>query len=105
MKEVSTDEFKDAINAGQVVVDFYSAGCGNCKVMEPWLVQLEGEYKNISFVKFNAMECDARKCLAADVGVTSLPTLLYFKDGKEVGRLVGLKPKTLIVKKIVEVFV
>jgi len=104
MKEISTDEFKPTIKLGKTIVDFYSAGCGNCKMMEPWLVQLESEHQNINFVKFNAMECDARKCLAADMGVTSLPTLLFFKDGVEVGRLVGLKPKTLIAKKIAEVF-
>jgi len=104
MKEISTDEFRATIKDGKVVVDFYSAGCGNCKMMEPWLIQLESERPDINFVKFNAMECDARKCLAADFGVTSLPTLLFFRDGAEVARLVGLKPKTLIAKKIAEVF-
>jgi len=104
MREIATNEFKAAIAVGKVIVDFYSAGCGNCKMMEPWLVQLEAEHSEITFLKFNAMECDARKCLADEMGVTSLPTLLFFKEGAEVAKLVGLKPKTLISKKIAEVF-
>ena len=104
MNEISTDEFKPTIKVGKTIVDFYSAGCGNCKMMEPWLIQLESEHTDIKFFKFNAMECDARKCLATDFGVTSLPTLLFFKDGVEVAKLVGLKPKVLIAKKIAEVF-
>ena len=105
MNEISTNEFKSAIKKGDVIVDFYSAGCGNCKMMEPWLVQLAEEHKNVTFYKFNAMECDERKCLADEMGVTSLPTLIFFRGGLEVAKMVGLKPKTLIAKKIIEIFV
>ena len=104
MNEIATNEFKGAISTGKVIVDFYSAGCGNCKMMEPSLLQLETEHSDVRFLKFNAMDCDERKCLAADMNVTSLPTILFFKDGAEVAKLVGLKPKTLIAKKIAEVF-
>jgi thioredoxin 1 len=104
MKEISADEFKKITGAGKVIVDFFSTGCGNCKMMEPWLLQLEGEHPSVTFVKFNAMECDARRCLADELGVTSLPTLLFYKDGAEVARMVSLKPKVLIAKKIQEVF-
>lgn len=104
MKEIATDEFKLAIKAGKVIVDFYSVGCGNCKMMEPSLVQLESEHKDITFIKFNAMECDERKCLADEMGVTTLPTLLFFQNGTEVAKMTGLKPKALIAKKIAEVF-
>jgi len=104
MKEITANQFKPTTKAGKVIIDFFSTGCGNCKMMEPSLLQLESEHKEINFVKFNAMECDERKCLADEMGVTTLPTLLFFKNGAEVAKMVGLKPKTLIAKKIAEVF-
>lgn len=104
MKEVATNEFKATVAKGKSIVDFYSAGCGNCKMMEPSLIQLEGEINTVKFLKFNAMDCDERKCLADEMGVTTLPTLLFFRDGKIVDKMVGLKPKSLIAKKINEVF-
>lgn len=104
MTEIATDEFKATVMVGKVIVDFYSSGCGNCKMMEPSLMQLEGEFSTIKFFKFNAMECDERKCLADEMGVTTLPTLLFFRNGEIVDKMVGLKPKSLIAKKINEVF-
>jgi len=69
--------------------------------MAPILDGVKGEYKDISFKDINVSEDDK----AADkYGITTLPTLVFEKDSKEVGRLTGLRPKSLVVKKIQEVF-
>ena len=83
------------------ILKFWRPGCVNCKVMEPTVTQLEEEYPGITFKSVNT----AQEQEAADkYNIQSLPTLVFLKDGEEVGRLVGLKPKSLVIKKITEVF-
>jgi thioredoxin 1 len=83
------------------ITKFYGNGCMNCKALAPIFESVKGEYSNITFKEVNT-STDME--IGEKYGVTSLPTLLFEKDGKEVGRLIGLKPKSLIVKKIAEVF-
>ena len=85
----------------KVIVKFWGDGCMNCNVMNPIVDGLKSQYPNIEFRDINASRDDEA---AAKYGVTTLPTLIFEADGVEVGRLVGLRPKTLIIKKIVEVF-
>lgn len=70
-------------------------------MLEPFLAQVEVEFPDIKITKLNAMKAED---LTAKYGVTSLPTLVFLKDGEMVDKMVGLKPKSLIVKKINEVF-
>ncbi|MCG0278102.1 MAG: thioredoxin [Thermanaeromonas sp.] len=74
-----------------VVVDFWAAWCGPCRMMAPVLEQVAQEYDGrIKFVKLNV---DENQELAARYGIMSIPTLVIFKNGEEVGRLVGYMPK------------
>ena len=86
---------------GKVIIEYFGAGCGNCKAFEPILKQLEAEHADIEFVKKNSDENhdDVEK-----YEVTTLPTLVFLRDGEYVDKLPGLKPKILVNKKIVEVF-
>jgi thioredoxin len=71
-----------------VVADFYAAWCGPCKVLSPRLDQLAGSFTNrIRFVKINVDEAPA---LARQYDIQGIPTLLFFKNGKAVDRIVGL---------------
>ena len=83
------------------IIKFWANGCGNCKAMTPIIDAVKADFPNISFKDVNTADADD---LVEKYEVTSLPTLVYLKDDKFVGRLVGLKPKSLVVKKIAEVF-
>ena len=72
----------------------------NCKAITPIVDGIKGEYPDIAFKEINTSDDEKTK----KYQIQSIPTLIFEKDGLEVGRLVGLKPKSLIVKKIAEVF-
>ena len=101
MKDLSQDSFKDAIATGCVVVDFWAEWCGPCKMLTPILEELSNEMENISFYKVDA---DANTELAAELLVTSIPTILMYCDGELVMRQIGAKPKALMRKVIEDAF-
>ena len=72
-----------------VLVDFYADWCGPCKRMSPVIEALAGEYEG----KASVFKIDADGCgdLAADLGISSIPALLFFKDGKEAERFIGMR--------------
>ena len=88
-----TDEtFDEAIkNAkGPVMVDFWAAWCGPCKMIAPYLEQLAGEMTGrATIAKVNV---DENGDLSARFGVRSIPTLMIFKGGRLVDQTVGAKP-------------
>ena len=83
------------------VMKFWSVGCGACKALEPAIVELTKEYPDIVFKSVDSAKSpdDVEK-----YDVSNLPTLVFLRDGKMADKMAGLKPKSLIVKKIVEVF-
>ncbi|MGI6553576.1 MAG: thioredoxin [Clostridia bacterium] len=73
-----------------VVVDFWANWCGPCRMMAPVLDKLADEYDGeIQVLK---LDVDENPNTAAEYGIMSIPTLVVFKDGKEVKRLVGYLP-------------
>lgn len=73
-----------------VFVDFYADWCGPCKQLSPVIHALATEYPNITFVKVNI---DNVRALADRYSIRSIPTLLFFKDGKQVRRESGFQSK------------
>ena len=73
-----------------VVVDFWAAWCPPCRLMNPVIEELAGEHPELSFV---ALDADANRQTVIEHGVLSMPTFLVFRDGVEVARLVGSRPK------------
>jgi len=74
-----------------VVVDFWAEWCGPCRVIAPIVEELSKEYNGkVQFAKVNV---DESPDLAGRFGVQGIPTLIIFKDGEEVGRLVGAAPQ------------
>lgn len=95
-----TDADFDQLIAGNplVVVDLWAAWCGPCRMIGPVLDQLAGEYAGqITFAKLNI---DENQQVPTKFGVMSIPTLLVFKDGKMVERLVGAMPKPMLEQKL-----
>jgi thioredoxin 1 len=72
------------------IIDFWAPWCGPCKIMNPILDELEKELPDVEFIKVNADE-DPKQ--TSEHGVMGLPTFVILKDGKEVGRKVGVTKK------------
>ena len=77
-----------------VVVDFWAAWCGPCRVMSPILEELAGERPDLRVVK---VDTDANQLIAAQYGVLSMPTFMVFRDGAPAGQIVGARPKKRLV--------
>jgi thioredoxin 1 len=81
-----------------VVVDFWATWCGPCRKLSPILDDIATEFGDkVKFVKVNT---DENLKTAKDYAISGLPSLLVFKDGKAVERLVGLMPKSSIISNI-----
>lgn len=80
--------------AGPVLLDCWAAWCGPCRMVAPIVEQIAGENAGkLTVAKLNIDEFGAE---AVRLGVMSIPTLILFKDGEEVDRLIGAHPKTNI---------
>jgi len=84
-----------------VLVDFWAAWCGPCKMLNPIIAQLAKQYKGkVDFVKVNV---DIHKSIARYFGVSSIPAVFLIKDKTVVRALPGLQPKTVYQSAIEEV--
>lgn len=91
MKTIKESDYKKLVIESNkpVLIDFYADWCGPCKKMSSVLDTLAEEYKDKADIyKINADECEN---LTAELNVISLPTIVFFKNGKETERLMGLQ--------------
>ena len=81
-----------------VLVDFWAPWCGPCRMLGPIVEELAGEYAGK--VKVGKLNTDDNAQAATQFRISSIPTLLFFKDGKVADQLVGVHPKAEIKKRL-----
>ena len=79
-----------------VIVDFWATWCMPCKMLAPTVEEIAGEHKGK--YKVAKLNIDDAMDIATNFSVMNIPTLIFFKDGKEVNRFVGINPKEKINK-------
>lgn len=99
MDVTNQDDARSVISSGDmpVVVDFFAEWCGPCKMLSPVLESLAPEYDGK--VKIIKVDIDESPELSQEYGVTSVPTIVFFKGGSEADRLVGFQSKDSLAAK------
>ena len=100
--KMTTQSFKEAMQntKGLLVVDFWAEWCGPCKMLAPVFEELEKDFPDVTFGKINV---DEEVQAALENNVSSIPTLLFIKDGEIVKKSVGFAPKDELAAMINEV--
>ena len=91
--EFTDDNFQDQVlDAEQpVLVDFWAPWCGPCKMLTPTIEELAGDYAGR--VRVGKMNTDENPQTASSHNISAIPTVMLFKNGEEVDRIVGVPPK------------
>lgn len=95
ISNITDDSFEKFIKKSKVLVDFWARWCAPCLVMAPILENLARKYPEIAFGK---IDIDENKKVAYEKEIMSIPTLLFYKNGNEVERIVGAVQKERIEK-------
>ncbi len=100
---VSDDSFAEDVLASNtpVLVDFWATWCGPCRMVAPVLEEIASEKAGTLTVA--KLDVDANPSTARDFQVVSIPTLILFKDGQPVKRIVGAKGKAALLREIADV--
>ena len=94
---LTKENFDEIINGDKpVLVDFWATWCGPCKMLAPTIEELAEELKDEIVVA--KLDVDKVQDIAMKYQVMSIPTLVLFKDGKEVKRTVGFRPKAQLLE-------
>ena len=98
-KIVTDASFADDVllSTKPVVVDFWAEWCGPCKMVAPILEEIAAAHDGIVIAKLNV---DENPQTSASYGITSIPTLNVFQDGKVVKSIVGAKPKAALLAEL-----
>ena len=93
---LNDENFKSTISKGVTLVDFYADWCGPCKMITPIIEALALTFKGQ--VNIAKLDIDQSQMITGEYRVTSIPTIILFKDGVEIKRLVGVHDKDSLEK-------
>jgi thioredoxin 1 len=95
VQQLTDSDFESTVNGGKpVFVDFWAPWCGPCRIVGPIVEELAPTYEGKAVIA--KMNVDDNPMVAQRFGVTSIPTLMMFKNGKLVDRMVGAAPKNAL---------
>ena len=97
--ELNEANFENEVekNNGLVLVDFWASWCGPCRMLSPIVDEIAEECKDVKVCKVNV---DDEQTLAARFAVMSIPTLILFKNGNIINKVIGVQPKTALLEMI-----
>lgn len=96
-KDLTPENMESETKTGKVIIDFWAPWCGPCQMFKPIFEEVANDYKDINFAKANTEDHPE---LAMPYGVRGIPTVVFLKDGEEIGRFSGAYPKEMFVQEI-----
>ncbi len=88
MKHITDKDFDLFVNTDRKVIQFSAGWCGPCKMLEKTINAMQSSNQDVEFAKF---EIDSSHDIASRYSIRSVPTVIYFKGGKEADRIIGAK--------------
>lgn len=97
--QVTDANFAELVNSGKpMVLDFWAEWCGPCRMVSPIIDELSHEYEGR--VTIGKMDVDSNDAVVGQFGIRNIPTIIFFKNGQVVDKIVGATSKDKFVEKI-----